>query len=375
MNTRVNSLHLGYALDEETEALLSRWDENVAAEPPLRPIRWHMYIQRYLRSATVAASTQIEGNPLSLEEVDRVLQGDRVEGSPLARQEVINYNNALSAATSLAMAPDFEWSEAVFRMINHQVLRDLPQDRQGRYRDEPITVGGVYQGPDESAVPHLMRALVEWLRESNDHPLVRVALLHLNVVAIHPWLDGNGRTARILSSLELMRSQVSAPELISVEPYLREHQDEYFDRIRTTLGDRYEPERHSATEWVIYYIAASAERLQFEARMQEAWPHDIGTIAGAFTEAGHPLDRGLIALLAAVNPVRTRSVAEVIHRSMPTARSMLSEMTREGWLERRGRTRGAHYAAGPRLLALPLRAPAIVQQHVRAATLGLDSDQ
>ncbi len=374
MDTLGNSLHLRYALTPNSENRLREWDATLEAEPPLHPIRWHLYLQRYLRSATVTASTQIEGNPLSLGQVDRLLQGDRIDATPRARREVTNYNNALSVATSLALSQDFSWSTAVIRMINHLVLNELPEDRQGRYREEPVTVGGEYQAPDESAVPNLMQCLVDWLRSSRDHPLVRVALLHLNLVAIHPWLDGNGRTARILSSLELMRSQVSAPELISVEPYLREHQTEYFECLATTLGHTYQPERHDATEWVNYYVSISADRLQFEQRMEDAWPHDIGTIAEAIRSAGQPLEWGLIALLAAVNPVRTRYVADLIHRSLPTARNMLSDMVREGWLERHGRTRGAHYASGPRLRALELRTPNIVRQHIRATTLGLEDE-
>lgn len=83
-----------------------------------------------------------------------------------------------------------------------------------------------------------MRCFVAWLQVSDWHPLVRTALLHLNLVAIHPWMNGNGRTARILSSLELMR-HVRAPELISIEPAILRRHEEYFRLIREALGPTY----------------------------------------------------------------------------------------------------------------------------------------
>ena len=368
------SLHLNYGLSTETVERLDRWDEVMRAEPPLHPIRWHMYLEHYLRSATVTASTEIEGNPLTLSQVDALLQGEAVDAPARARQEVLNYNGALSTATSLALAPTFAWSQAILRMLNHQVMREDANDRQGRYRDEQVHVAGVYRPPTHPHVEGLMSTLEEWLRVSTDRPLVRVALLHLNLVAIHPRLDGNGRTARVASSLELMRSGVGAPELVSVEPYLREHRDEYFERLRTTLGPTYDPERHTATEWVEYYVRVSSERLTFGERMNGAWPQDVGTVVEALAGSGCPSEWGIISLMAAISPIRTRQVAENISRTMPTARTMLSAMTSEGWLERHGRRRGTFYQAGPRLQALSLRTPEIVRQYVEGQTLGLEVD-
>jgi fido (protein-threonine AMPylation protein) len=372
MESLERSLHLTYRLSPESQRLVAEWDRSMAAEPPPLRIRWHLYLRRYLRSATVAASTQIEGNSMSLPEVDALLHGEAVEAPFAQRQENLNLNVALSTATSLAVVPSFGWNEAILRMLNHQILRDLPEDRQGYYREGPVSVGS-YSPPDHHAVPQLMTALTQWLTSCQDHVLVRVALLHLNLAAIHPWIDGNGRTARVASALELMRSRVGAPEVISVEPYLRQHQNEYFDMLATTLGPTYRPEEHIATPWVEYYIRISVERLSFDGRMDDAWPHDFGTVADALGAMQAPPEWAPILIMAAIYPIRTRFIAEVIGRSMPTARSVLGEMTRAGWLIARGERRGRFYEAGPRLHALPLRSPEIVARYVGGQTLGLDA--
>ena len=287
--------------------------------------------------------------------------------------EVVNYNNALDLAETFALTPDFEWSETIIRALNHTVMRNLPDDRQGRYRDEPVYVAGFYSPPAHEVVARLMHDLVDWLRSAQgEHPLVRTAILHLNMVAIHPFLDGNGRTGRVVCSLEMMRSQVGAPELISVEPYLAEHREEYFERLAATLGPNYQPDRHDATPWVQYYVRLSAGRLDFDARLREALPLDAGSITQALERASEPLAWGWLVHWASVTPIRTREVADALHRSMPTARALLGAMTAARWLRREGRTRGARYHPGPRLLELDLRTPVIVDRFVNGGTLGLD---
>ena len=371
MHPLTDRLHLAYELTDQAEGQLRTWEAAMAAEPTGSPIRWHFYLSRYLRSATVAGSTQIEGNPLSVDQVDALLQGEQIAAPERVRLEPINYNFALSSAQSLALSDSFEWSEAILRMLNGQILQGSPDDRQGRYRDGPVTVAGFYTPPDSRSISGLMRDLVVWLRESSDPILVRVALLHLNVVAIHPWFDGNGRTARVASAVELMRRNISAPEVVTIEPYLRQHQDEYFDQLRTTLGPSYEPDRHVASPWVNYYIRISADRLNFDQRMQDAWPHDMGTMLDALMGAGMPGDWGPVLLLTAIAPVRTRAVSQLVNRGMATTRAMFADMERSGWVEHRGRTRGRLYLPGPRLRALQLRTPDIVQRHIYGPTLGL----
>lgn len=365
----MDSLHLSYGLTRSSLQHLEEWDAALGAEPPLQPMRWHVFLERYLRSATVTASTRIEGNPLTLSQVDALLRGDSVDAPRAARLEVTNYNHALELATSFALTPAYTWGESVIRVLNHQILRDLPEDRQGRYREEPVTVAGYFHPPEHPFVPRLMASLVEWLGQSTDHALVRVALLHLNIAAIHPFLDGNGRTARVASSLEMMRSGVGASELISVEPYLAEHRDEYFATLRETLGESYSPDRHVATPWVNYSIGIYVERLGFEVRMREAWPFDVGAVADALSTAGHRSQWAAYLVMAAIQPLRTRWLSQITDRSMPTARNMLNEMARTGWLSQEGRTRGLRYLPGPRLLAMSLRSPDVVQRYVRGHTL------
>ena len=354
------NLYLDFAIEESTRAQLEQWNETIEAEPSDRPFRWHMRADNYLRHVAIGASTRIEGNPLSLSQADELLAGGSVEGPEDAIREIRNYRDAQDLASTFARDPDFEWSQMIPRTLQARILRDLEGDSQGAYRAEPVGVADVYTAPDHQSVAGLMRRLVSWIQATDEHPLVRTALLHLNVVAIHPWIDGNGRSARVLSSLELMRI-VRSPELISIETAILDQVQTYFERIRQALGPRYQPERHSATEWVAWYVDLHAQRLEFSKRLAAAVRYDIGTVIAALESSRDPAEWGPIIELASFGaPLTTRTVADVLEVGLPSARRTLSRLVDAGWLERHGQTSGQHYVATEKLTSLQLRAPEIV---------------
>jgi hypothetical protein len=364
------NLYLDFRLDEQTHAALAEWDGVLAEEPPLPSMRWHLRLEAYMRHAAIGASTRIEGNPLTLAQTDALLEGETVTASPVSRQEVQNYARALDVGSTLAQDPGFTWTETTVRLINAEVMRDLPDDTQGHYRLEPIGVGSLYTAPEHQIVPDLMRRWTAWLQSSTDHDLVRVALLHLNLVAIHPWVNGNGRSARILSSMDLMRG-IRAPELVSIEPVLAERQDDYFRMIREALGPRYAPDRHSVSEWVAWYVGLHTSRLGEGQRLWSALTNDIGTIISALQRRGEPMSWGPVLSTAAVVPITTRDVMSVTDGREAAARGILRRMAEAGWLTRQGRTRGVHYVATDQVVRLNLGAPRLIRQYVRSGTLGL----
>jgi Fic family protein len=214
-----------------------------------------------------------------------------------------------------------------------------------------------------------MDVLVEWLRGNRTSPLIRSALLHLNLIAIHPFNDGNGRTSRILSAVELIRDGVSAPELISIEAYLRRNREDYVDMLRTTLGPTYDPDNHPVTEWIDYYTRISLDRLEVRTRILEAMPTDIGMLFAELEDRGQPVEWAPALLAARVSRLRTTQVAALTNRSVAAARAELARMSGAGWLEARGRTRGRWYAPSERLIAVPLRIPSLMRLMARGEAL------
>ncbi len=357
-------LHLAYQNTPHLQELLAAWDTEIASEGPVVRHRWtNLTLWPAARSATVAGSTGIEGNPLTAAQVGEVLAGGRVDARATDVREVQNYNRALDLANRAAIRPDFEWSQELLRRLNAAILEDLEDDERGEYRRQPVMVGNVYRPPEHERLPRLMADLVEWLRAGDArHPLVRAGLTHLNVVSIHPWLNGNGRTARVAGSLMLMRCGVGSPELLNVEADIRANTDRYAEVLQETHGAAYDPERHAATAWLEYFAEICVNRVAIRNRVTAAIPGDMGLLMMELEESGPSPDRALILLSAAIAPVRTSRLAEILGLSPGRVRAMLGVLTASGWLEALGERRGRRYVPASRLREMPLRLPQLVER-------------
>jgi hypothetical protein len=359
----MSDLHLAYQETDHLRHLLASWDAHVAAEGPIVRNRWtDLAIWPSARNATVAGSTGIEGNPLTPSQVDELLSGGHIEARPADIREVFNYNNALDLANRAALRPDFEWSQELIRRVNAAVMEELEDDDRGEYRQGPVTVGGLFAPPDHRRLASLMAELVDWL-EQNDgtHPLVRAGLTHLNVVSIHPWLNGNGRTARVAGSLMLMRCGIGSPELLNVESEIRANRDRYFDVLQQSHGAIYEPAEHSATPWLEFFAETCVNRVAIQNRVSAAIPGDVGLLIMEIQNAGDISAWPWILLSARLGPVRTTRIATLLGLSPGRVRAILSEITAAGWLVPEGERRGRRYVPSPRLLDLPLRTPGLME--------------
>ena len=372
------TLHLDHHITPEIRARLDHWAEALRRESHATRRDWRLVaIWPAARNASVSGSTGIEGNPLSPAQVDEVLAGAAIDAQEIHVREIQNYNRALDIARDAARRPDFTWSHEIIHRINAAVMDGLPRDTHGDYRrgDEEVFVG-IFAAPSPLLVQGLMDALVAWLQQTAATPrLIRSALLHLNLIAIHPFNDGNGRTARILAAMELILEGVPSPELVSIEAYLRRNRDDYVDELRTTLGYVYDPENHPVTGWLDYYTRISLDRLEARNRVLDSLPADLGALVAALADAGDPLKWAVVLLAARVGRLRTRALADLTGRSEPAARAELAKIARAGWLEAHGATRGRWWAPSARLLVIELRVPALMRLLAEGGQLSLFANE
>lgn len=180
-------------------------------------------------------SNGIEGNTLTLRETQVVLEGITVGGKSIKEHlEAINHEKAILYLNDLVKDdnPITEWN---IKGIHQLVLKDIDNENAGRYRRENVTIkGATHTPPDYLKVPELMKKLVLNYENWNDfHPIIQAALLHGELVKIHPFVDGNGRTARLLMNLNLMNYGFN-PVIIKKEDRLEYY--EALDKAHTT-GD------------------------------------------------------------------------------------------------------------------------------------------
>ena len=180
-------------------------------------------------------SNGIEGNTLTLRETQVVLEGITVGGKSIKEHlEAINHEKAILFLDDLVKdnEPISEWN---IKNIHQLILKDIDNENAGRYRKENVTIkGATHIPPDYLKVPELMEKLILTYNTWNEyHPIIQAALLHGELVKIHPFVDGNGRTSRLLMNLVLMNNGYN-PVIIKKESRLKYY--EALDKAHTT-GD------------------------------------------------------------------------------------------------------------------------------------------
>ena len=154
-------------------------------------------------------SNAIEGNTLTLQETALVLEGLTIDQKPLKDHlEAVGHKEAFLYVQEL-VRDKVPFSEAIIKQIHTLVLMDRPEDR-GIYRRISVRIMGAYHTPpDPIMVPELMEKLVTEFKVSRLHPIESAALFHLKFEGIHPFVDGNGRTGRLILNLFLMQNGYS----------------------------------------------------------------------------------------------------------------------------------------------------------------------
>jgi len=222
---------------------------------------------RLRRHATIRMthhSTEIEGNKLNLQQVEAIYAKKKVHAAERDIYEVKNYLNALKYIEKTVSERKTLTEKAILKI--HKLVTDktLIPRHCGHYRTGPIYVVRrrlgmsqeiLYTGPDAQRVPGLMVDFVQWLEESEKNevnPIIVAAIAHMEVAAIHPFNDGNGRTARALATLILYQRGYDFRRLFALEDYYNADRPAYYKAIN--LGTTYEKRRTNLTPWLEYFI-------------------------------------------------------------------------------------------------------------------------
>lgn len=157
-------------------------------------------------------SNAIEGNSLTLKETFLVInEGLTIKGKPLKDHlEAKSHTEALEYLYELVDGDKRNTiSERLIRELNQIVMRNIDKEWAGRYRNSSVVIGGAdYTPPEAVNLPQMMHELIAWMRQNRKilHPIELAALLHHKLVHIHPFFDGNGRTARLAMNVVLMQA-------------------------------------------------------------------------------------------------------------------------------------------------------------------------
>lgn len=211
-------------------------------------VSWIPALQKDTRARNAHASTAIEGNPLTLEQVRALEEGRELAASDVrSRREAVNYFAGLRYVEKHARKKAIRHDD-IFDL--HRILAGevMDQGEAGRYRTIAVRVGR-YVPPAPEDVSGMMFEMLDWWnkRSADLSPVLSSAILHYRFEAIHPFADGNGRTGRALALWELYRRGFDTHHIFSVDEFYWEDRSRYYAAL-----ERVRKEGENLTTWLEY---------------------------------------------------------------------------------------------------------------------------
>jgi Fic family protein len=335
----------------ELAAELDRW-KTLLDYRGILPRSWAGRLRRDLEAEAVAASTSMEGVPVTVEEVRRILAGDppreiKAEDAALVR----GYRDAMSFVLRRADDAAFRWDRELLIGLHDRVLAGNWGAGAGRFRTGRTYVVDdrsgepVFQPPPPEDVPGLADSACAVMQQGLEHPAIGAAWVHVAVAAIHPFSDGNGRVCRVVASLAMYRGGFKLPEFTSLEEWWGRHLSDYYAGFRC-LGDTFDP-KADVTPFIRGHMEAQLHQvrgLDLRQRVQQRiWTavEEAVTAAGLEPRVANAVWDAFFG--RSVTPRYYRPLGDV---SPATATKDLAGAVAAGLLRPEGRARSRRYQGG-----------------------------
>lgn len=220
--------------------------------------KWEVSLRHDAIIRSAHSSTAIEGNKLSLEQVSDLAHGREVMATRKDKQEVLNYLKVLESIDKLTDGKKINEKNLlqIHKMVTRGTLEN-PADC-GIYRNRYVVVGNrltgevIFRPPANEDVPKLMKALIAWLNTPETQaldPVIEAGIAHYEFVRIHPFIDGNGRTARVLAALTLYLRGFDTKQFFCLDDYYDSDRPSYY-RILQGVNQK----TLDITRWLEYFV-------------------------------------------------------------------------------------------------------------------------
>ena len=219
---------------------------------------------------TIYHGTHIEGNDLTLLQTKKVLEGEEVYGRARDIQEVVNYRNVVALLDELAAKRGGYEVEMLKDIHKATVFKIVAEEKVGTIRDTQVVIKEegtgevIFSPPPAVEVPYLLEDFFGWLNSPEGveiHPIIKAGITHYILVAIHPFVEGNGRTVRAFTTLILMREGYNIKKFFALEEHFDADPGAYYealsvvDKASKNIGTR------DLTPWLEYFTEVVAIEL------------------------------------------------------------------------------------------------------------------
>lgn len=359
----VAMLFLYRSLDRQERAVLDRVSQmrhELRFFVQQEPRRWTGLLARMTRARALRASNGIEGINVSNEDAMAAVDNEDPEDADKPTwQAVVGYHSAMDYVLQRCRDENFRLSRDVLLSIHFMISQHDLRANPGNFRRGWVGVRNsatgeiVHEGVDRALLEPLVDELIDYINDPEvESPVLKAAMAHLNIAMLHPFSDGNGRTARCVQTAVLANEGIIAPIFSSIEEYIGRNQQEYYDVLAAVGQGRWNP-TNDCKPWVRYCILGHYRQAQTLLRRTREMERVYADLEILVQQRGLP-ERTALGLLEASGGARIRNASYRVSADVSNnlASRDLKSLVDAGLITPEGERRGRYYVAADAVRAI-----------------------
>ncbi len=318
----------------------------VILNSPLIP-KWEVSLRREALIHSAHSSTAIEGNPLTLEEVTDLAAGRDIMVRRKDRQEVLNYLEALERIPEFAQVKPLRSLTLleIHKIVTRATL-DNPED-VGVFRNRQVVIGNritgrvTFRPPSFEDVPDLVEQFLKWFNseKSNElEPVIKAGVTHYELVRIHPFVDGNGRTARVMASIVFYERGFDVKRFFALDDYYDNDRRAYYDALKSV-----NQQTLNLTTWLEYFTEGVAVGIEAVKKKVIGLSKDIKVLKQKGQIALTDRQMKIVEWIIENGAITNRNLREMFNLSNRAALNEIEKLIKKKVLKRVGRGRNIRY--------------------------------
>ena len=319
--------------------------KQIVENAPLVPA-WERKFRQEAEKRTIYFSTKIEGNKLDFDETDKILKGEEVE--TIRRRDVIEVVNYREVVRYISGLKKEKISTDILLEIHKKIMaKILPQNELGAYRtcEEALVDSDSYEVVKELIEPEYVEGeidnLIDWInnKSAETNPIIKAGIVLYEIVRIHPFTDGNGRTARVLATYSLYSDGYDIKKFFSLEEFYDQNLEEYYLALASV-----EENDDDMTKWLEFFVNGLAIELDRVKNKVLNISRDVRLKKNIGQVALNERQLQIINFITENGKISNRDWQELFQEvSDDTVLRDLKDLIEKGVVKKKGRTKAAKY--------------------------------
>lgn len=306
-----------------------------------------IFLKKVATIGMAHSSTSIEGNTLDQYQVKMLAEGEKVVAENQQILEVKNYLKSLKLVDNMHESKKMFGAKEILNIHKSVTTGLINENKVGVFRKGPVYIVNVlgtgheelvYTPPEHSKVEVLVNELLDWLNKADDiHPIIKAGIFHYQYVSIHPFTDGNGRSARLLTLLYLYQHGYLFKKSLVLEDFYNNDRKRYYENLQT--GENYDARVGAdLTGWIEYFT----EGFMFEARRVKDLILSFSNKSKASVVLGKD-ELKIVDFTVNIGKITSDEVVKILDIPKRTAQDKLKKLVENNVLKKKGSGSNTYY--------------------------------